>query len=337
MVGANVILILSALLAADGAGAGLGVTRVALPGGGRPLALDYLAVDRAAARVFIPAGNAGSVDVLDLGSRHVTAIAGFATGPTNLPARDRWLGPSAVSLGDGLAFVGDRATAELCTVDARRLVKLACLASPSPIDGVAYVGTTKEVWATAPSARALVLARVGQGGALELAGRIRLPGAPEGYAVDEGRGRFFTNLADGNRTVTVDVRSRKVVASWPLPCRRAGPRGLAYDADRQLLFVACTDRVLSLALASGGRVLGTLATGQGVDNIDYLPATRTLYAAAGKDARLTLARVDDEGSLHLLATAQTTLGARVVVVAADGTAVLGDPSHGAVLLVSPPP
>ncbi len=84
-------------------------------------------------------------------------------------------------------------------------------------------------------------------------------------------------------------------------------------------------------------MLGTLATGPGVDNIDYLDASQTLYVAAGKTARLTLVGVDDRGKLRAKASAHTALGARVVVAAGDGTAEVGDPSHGAVLLVSPPP
>jgi DNA-binding beta-propeller fold protein YncE len=335
MVGASVIL----LFALGGAEAGptLTVTSVALPGSKGVVALDYLAADRAAARVWIPAANLGSVDVLDLATRGVTRIDGFATGPSNLPAKDRWLGPSAAGVGDGFVFIGNRATAELCSLDARRQVKVACLAAPSAIDGVAYVGATKQVWATAPAAHALVLAGVESGGALRLAGSVHLPGSPEGYAVDDAHGRFFTNLEDANRTVAVDVKSRKLLASWPVPCGRGGPRGLAYDGARQLLFVACTDRVVSLAAAEGGRVLATLPTGQGVDNIDYLDASQTLYVAAGKAARLTLVGVDDGGKLHVRATARTALGARVVVAAADGTAVVGDPGHGVVLLVSPPP
>jgi hypothetical protein len=72
-----------------------------------------------------------------------------------------------------------------------------------------------------------------------------------------------------------------------------------------------------------------------VDNIDYLDAEQNLYVAAGKAARLTVAHVGVRGKLVTLGTAATAEGARVVVVARDGTAVVADPMHGRVLMISP--
>jgi len=165
--------------------------------------------------------------------------------------------------------------------------------------------------------------------------RIALPGEPEGYAVDEGRGLFFTNLEDKDKTLVIDVRSHRVMKTWDASCGQDGPRGLAYDPARQLLFVACTDHVEVLDAAHDGAILSKLETGAGVDNIDYLDARHSLYVAAGKAARLTVAHVNDRGVLTVLGTAATTAGGRCVVVAGDGTAVVGDPGHGGVLLVSP--
>jgi hypothetical protein len=48
--------------------------------------------------------------------------------------------------------------------------------------------------------------------------------------------------------------------------------------------------------------------GDGVDNIDYLPALRLVYAASGKAGRLTVARVSDAGELTVASTSQTPEG-----------------------------
>ncbi|HEY3354649.1 MAG TPA: hypothetical protein VGQ83_15460, partial [Polyangia bacterium] len=157
---------------------------------------------------------------------------------------------------------------------------------------------------------------------------------PEGYAVDDATGRFYTNLEDRDRTLAINVRTRRVAASWPAGCGAAGPRGLALDAAGGRLFVACTDRVHAVD-AAGGATLSTLATGDGVDNIDVLPARGLLYVAAGKAGRLIVARVDGAGRLATVTTAPTAVGARVVVADADGTAYVGDPLGGNVLVYAP--
>jgi len=303
-------------------------TQVELPGATGSVALDYLAADRQGGRVWIPAGETGSVDVLDLGTRRLTRIEGFAT---KAGAR----GPSAVSLGDGMAFIGNRASKEICAVDAERMAKLGCTSLAVSPDGMQYVSTTREVWVTAPADRCIAVIDARGSWPGKQVTRIPIDGRPEGYAVDAERGQFFTNLEDKNQTLVIDIRSRKVVSTWNVPCGNEGPRGLAYDRARQFLFVACTDKVVVLDGAHGGARLSTLATGAGVDNIDYLEDQANLYVAAGRAARLTIGHVDAKGTINVVATAHTADGARVVVVAADGTSVVGDPHHGRVLMFSP--
>src|SRR4029077_9288436 len=55
---------------------------IALPGG-PPVNMDYLAYDAANQRIWVPAGNTGSVDVIDVGGRKVTQIGGFPTAPSS--------------------------------------------------------------------------------------------------------------------------------------------------------------------------------------------------------------------------------------------------------------
>jgi len=310
---------------------------IPLPKANGFVALDYFAADRAAGRVWIPAGNTGCIDVLDVATRKVTCIEGFAVAERERHGKMRQLGPSAVSLGAGRAFVGNRASSEICAVDTQKLVKTGCTTLTVGSDGVQYVAATKEVWVTTPADASITIVDVSEVDRPRQKARIALPGEPEGLAVDEGRGLFFTNLEDKDKTLAIDVRSRKVVKTWAARCGGDGPRGLAYDSRRRFLFVACTDRALVLDAAHGGALLSTLETGAGVDNIDYLDARQSLYVAAGKSARLTIAHVDDRGALKALATVPTAEGSRVVVVAGDGTAIVGDPNHGAVLMVVPEP
>jgi hypothetical protein len=81
-----------------------------------------------------------------------------------------------------------------------------------------------------------------------------------------------------------------------------------------------------------GAPLGRLDTGAGLDNIDLVDGK--VYAAAGKAARLTVAAVDDKGQLAVVATGDTSEGARNAVVDASGNVYVAD-SPGARILVFP--
>ncbi len=302
-------------------------TPVALPGGPGRVAMDYLAIDGATGQLWVPAGNTGNVDVLELSSLKVTAIGGFPTAARG----ERTVGPSSVALGAGVAYVGNRADSQVCAVAVKTLKKGGCLTLASSPDGVAYVAATKELWVTTPRDGSLTIVEVSSPLAPRAKEVVKVGGQPEGYAVDVAQGRFFTNLEDGDATLVYDVKTRKQLARYSPGCGKEGPRGLAYDDAKGLLLVACTDKVV--ALDSKGAVVGQLETGGGVDNIDFVPGLRRLFVAAGKPGTLTVADVALDGKLSVLGTATTALGARVVVADAEGTGYVADSAGGRILVV----
>ena len=306
---------------------------IPLPGGA-PVGMDYLAYDAAHGRIWVPAGNTGNVDVVDVASGKVTALGGFATRPSSRPGRPK-MGPSSVTVADGLVWVGNRGDDRLCAFDARTLKKGACVGLPSMPDGLAWVAPTRELWATTPRDHTLTVVGVSEGNP-GVPATIRLEGAPEGYAVDAARGIFYTNLEDKDRTLALDVKTRKVTATFAPGCGADGPRGLALDGARRLLFVACTTGAVTLDLAHGGKVAGRLATGGGVDNIAYHTGRRLLYVASARDGTLTIARVADGGALTVAATTPTAKGARNPVVDARGTAYVADSPDGKLVVIAPP-
>ena len=60
------------------------------------------------------------------------------------------VGPSSVTIGDGVVYVGNRADSSVCAFDARSLAKGACHKIDSMPDGLAYVAPRQEVWVTTP-------------------------------------------------------------------------------------------------------------------------------------------------------------------------------------------
>src|SRR5262249_43755833 len=124
---------------------------IALPGAPADgVFMDYLAYDRAHHRVWVPAGNTGSVDVIDVTSGAVTRIEGFPTQEMERRGKKRIVGPSSATVGGSHVYVGNRGDSSVCAVDASSLKKAGCVTLDSMPDGLAYVAATHEVWVTTP-------------------------------------------------------------------------------------------------------------------------------------------------------------------------------------------
>src|SRR5438132_4690044 len=89
---------------------------IALPGvpptGG--VLMDYIAYDRAHHRVWVPAGNTGSVDVLDATNDQVTRIEGFPTAEMERQATKPTVRPNSVTVSNGFVYVGNRGDSTVC-------------------------------------------------------------------------------------------------------------------------------------------------------------------------------------------------------------------------------
>ncbi len=310
------------------------VTSLALPGAPADgVMLDYLAFDHARHCVWVPAGGTGSADVIDTKTQEIRRVEKFPTTEVERRGKKRMVGPSSATVGDGVVYVGNRGDSSVCAVDATTLARGGCVTIPSMPDGLAFVARTKEVWVTTPRDQSIVILDVAKPAAPKLAGTIKLEGEPEGYAVDSGRGLFYTNLEDKDRTLRIDVSTRKVTATWMPACGEGGPKGLAIEPKGPLLLVACPDHVEVLDAGKEGGILSKLDTGEGVDNIDYLAARRSLYVAAGGAATLTVAHLDEQGGLKRTAATATAKGARNAVVTDDGIAYVADGPEGKILVV----
>ena len=310
----------------------LAATSVSLPGATGPISIDFIAYEPKRKRVWVPVGDTGSVDVFDIATNAFTRVDGFKTVEREAHGKTRVMGPSSVSVGDGVVYIGNRGTSEVCSVDEESLKLGHCIKLSTPPDCVAFVAATKEVWVTTPKDQSLTILDASNPQLLKDKIVMKMPGQPEGYAVDQGAGVFYTNLEDKNQTLVIDIKTHTIQSSWDTGCGDDGPRGVAFDSRRKFVFVACTSGVQILDGAHAGSHLGKLETGAGVDNIEYLESTKSLYVAAGKAARLTVARVDDKGQPTISDTGTTALGARNAVVDPSGNVFLVD-SVGARLLV----
>src|SRR5438046_119251 len=133
------------------------VTSLLLPGAPTDgVTLDYLVVDRARHRVWVPAGGTGSADVIDTRTQAISRVEKFPVADVERNGKKRKVGPSSATVGDGVVYVGDRADSSVCAVDAVTLERRGCATLTSMPDGVAFVAVTPEARVPAPRAQSVV-------------------------------------------------------------------------------------------------------------------------------------------------------------------------------------
>jgi hypothetical protein len=203
----------------------LGAKSVELPGAKAPVTLDLIAYDRDHGRVWVPVGDTGSVDVYEIATGKFVRVDGFKTVERERHGKKRMMGPSSVTIGDGVAYVGTRSTNEICAVDEKSLRLAKCLKLASSPDFVTYVASAKEVWVTEPRDQTLAVLDATKPAALKAKLVIKAPGSVEGAAVDNDHGLYYTNLEDKNQTLAVEIGSHTIKSTWDPGCGEGGPHG----------------------------------------------------------------------------------------------------------------
>ena len=309
---------------------------IPLAGGKSPIILDHLAYDRSTNRLWVPASNTGAVDVIDCNSDSISRVSGFSTRDIELEGRKARMGPTAVSIGEDAVYIGNRGDSSLCVIDSQTLTRGDCvpISRSSPeMDtgphGIVYVAATREVWVTTGPGTSIQIFDVSNARHPKFKTKIELDGPTEGYAVDNDHGRFYTNITDKGSTVAIDLRTHEIVSTGKVGSTDL--QGLAIDTQRGFLFVACADHVVSLDIVHNGKLLDSIPTGAGLDDIDFSRDEKLLYAAASVTATLSIIEVSDDGKFHLKALMPTSKGVRGVAAGKGQTAYLIDPAQGRIL------
>ncbi|MEP6859633.1 MAG: hypothetical protein ABJE66_03380 [Deltaproteobacteria bacterium] len=302
-----------------------------LPGAGSAgVMMDYVIYNDRTKTLWVPAGNTAAVDVVDVATDKITQITGFATKEIERRGQKRQVGPSSASLGEpGTVYVGNRGDSSVCAFDEKTFAKGVCGTLDSMPDGVTYVAKTKEVWVTTPRDKSI---RILDAATLAQKARLAFDGEPESYAVDNQRGRFYTNLEDKDVTLSIDLASHKTVATWPAGCGEDGPHGLRLVEPDGQLVIACSAALRTMDVMKG-KVIGNVAIGDGVDDLDIDRATRTVYAAGSDAGTLAIATLGKDGSLTLVAQPATAQGARNGAVTEQGKFYVAHGKDGELIIV----
>ncbi len=303
-------------------------TAIEIPGGSAGVGFDDLRFAPTSGKVLVPAGRTGVLALVDPATGEVTAITGFSAKTEFSGGHDD--GVTSADEGQGWIFATDRTSGMLVIVDPRSRKIVSSVKLGGQPDYVRFVQTTGEVWVTQPDKERIEIFRLSAGSPPAAAHEafLPVPGGPESIVVDGKRGRAYTHLWKG-KTVAIDVKARAVAATWENGC--TGSRGIALDEPGRFLFVGCAEGKAVVLDAGSGKVVSSLASGDGVDIIDYDSKLSHLYLPGGKSATMAVLGVSREGKLSMLGTLSTAAGAHCVA-SANGSVLVCDPKKGRLIV-----
>ena len=285
---------------------------------------DYLTAEPGTGRVFVSR------------STHVMVIDG-ATGKVlgDIPDTPRNHGIAlAPKWGHGFVTSAGDSTVEM--FDLKTLAVIRRIPIPTGgLDGIMYEDFSDRIILTnhsRPIGTAVALdAKSG-----DIVGTAQLEdNAPEGAASD-GKGKIFVNNEGTNTIQVIDVKTMQVLASWPIaPCE--GPTGIAYDRRTNRIFSGC-GKTSVVVDATTGKVVATIANGDGVDALGWDADQRLIYIPAGRDSNVTVVHQDGADKYTVVATVATMRGAKTISVdPVKHFAYLFQPEYGPPPADAPPP
>jgi len=180
-------------------------------------------------------------------------------------------------------------------------------------DGEVFEPVTKTVWAFDGGSHDATVIDTKTN---QVVATIPLPGRPE-FPVADGRGHVFDNIESTSELVRLDAKTLKLTGTFPLaPCR--SPSGLAIDRAHRRLFSVCDNQTMAVVDADSGKVVTTLAIGDGPDASRFAANGDYVFSPNGGSGTLTVAHEDSPDHYSIVQTLTTKLGARTMAIDPDG-------------------
>jgi len=261
---------------------------------------DYLTAEPGTGRVFVSRGT------------HVMVVDG-TTGRMlgDIPDTPRTHGIAlAPTSGHGFITNGGDSTVTMFDLKTLAVIKKMPVATGG-LDGIMYDDFSDRIILTNHSRPIGTMVALDPKTAA-IVGTVQLEdNGPEGAASD-GKGKLFVNNERKSTMQVIDVKAMQVLASWPLaPCE--GPTGIAYDRATNRIFSGC-GKTSVVVDATTGKVVATIANGDGVDALGWDPVEKLIYIPAGRDSNVTVVHEDAPNKYTVVATVPTMRGAKTISV-----------------------
>jgi YVTN family beta-propeller protein len=271
---------------------------------GAPSRWDYTEIDPVRHRLFVTRGD--RVQVLDLASGQALGeIAGTAGVHGVALAQDLKLGFTSNGRSDSVTVF------DLNTLQVRQEFKV----NGGNPDTILYEPGTRKLY-TFNGRTANV--SVFDAATFKPLATIAVGGRPE-FAVADGAGRIFVNLADKARIAVLDVHADKLLATWPLNgCDE--PSGLALDGAHGRLFSVCANHVMAVTDSAHGKAVARVAIGGHPDAAAYDASSATVFSSNG-DGTLSVVHQIDANRYAPALSVPTAKGARTMALDHDSKRV----------------
>jgi len=257
---------------------------------------DYAYVDSANRQLYVTHGT--EVQVVDLNTEKPTAKI---TGMKRL---------HGVATADELnrGFISDGGDNVVVVFDLKTNEILQRVKAGTNPDAILYDASTQRVFAFNGRSGDATAINAKDG---TVVGTVDLGGKPE-FAVSDGKGFLYDNLEDKSEIVKLDAKNLKVVSRWPLKgCDE--PSGLAIDTDAHRLFSVCDNKTMVVVDYDSGKVVATVAIGEGPDAAGY-DADKKLAFSSNGDGTLTVVKQDGADKYSLAQTVKTERSARTMAL-----------------------
>lgn len=256
---------------------------------------DYVTVDASARRVYLSRGTAVEVMNADTGAL-VGYIPGFKRqhGVALAPEFDR-------------GFISDGELAQVTIFDLKTLKPLGQVKADSDTDCVVYDPASKRVFTMNGDSNSSTVIDATTGAVIKT---IALGGAPE-FAVADGKGMIYANLADKNQVAAIDARNLEIKSKWST-APSGGSTALAIDREHGRLFSSGRNpQMLVVMDADNGKVIQSFPISAGTDAAAYDPETKMIYVSTFA-GNIHVFHEDSPDQYSVVDTIRTELGAKTM-------------------------
>jgi DNA-binding beta-propeller fold protein YncE len=262
---------------------------------GTPDRWDYLTYEPGSHRIYAAHGT--SIDVLD-------GRSGEAIGKVAVPGANG----VAVVPEVGKGYAGSRTNKSVIVFDLKTLQPSRSIPVGDDTDAVVYDPASKRVFVMEGDPHKAVAIDTHKD---TVAGEIALSGDPE-FAVVDGAGALFVNVASARAIQRINTRSLKVDATWPV-AECESPHGLSIDVSSKRLFPTCINSRMLVVDATDGRIVQTFPIGQGTDGGGFDTVRKRAFSSNGAGT-LSVLHVAGGDKFELLQETATQPLARTMTV-----------------------
>jgi YVTN family beta-propeller protein len=140
---------------------------------------------------------------------------------------------------------------------------------------------------------------------------VALDGKPE-FPVSDEKGTMYVNIEDKNIVDVIDTKAAKVIRKFPV-APGEGPSPIALDMATNRLFIGCGNKVMVIADAKTGKILGSVPIGDHADGAAFDPVYKRAYVSCG-DGTLVVAQEAADGKCSVLENVATQKGAKTIAL-----------------------